>query len=857
MKRLFIILATVAFTTQAWGQYGTYIYSFSAYYEGNTLYYKITGDNTVKTTYPYEDPGNSYKNCTKPTGDVIIPETVTDGEKTYYVTSIGGNTFTACSDVRSVSIPRTITTIGSLAFSGCGFLTSITIPEWVTSIEPYAFTGCSGLTTVNISNSVTSIGERAFQGCRGLTSVTIGNLVTNIDNSAFEGCSILTEINVVSANSAYTSENGVLFNKDKTTIVCYPIGKTETTYTIPESVTRIGYHAFYGCSGLTSITISNSVTTIGDDAFSYCSSLTSVTIPESVTSIGEYAFYKCSRLTSVTIGNSVTSIGKDTFGNCSSLTSVTIPESVTSIGEYAFYNCSGLTSVTIGNSVTSIGNYAFYGCEGLTSVAIPNSVTSIGSSVFSNCSKSTLYCECEESAKPSNWPANWNSNRPVKWGCKVVRAEANNGSVTIDGTNYAVKGDGCSLWYLATTTNGTATITATANSVHSFIKWNDEETVNPRTINVTESRSFTAIFETHTEAYKFENINPATCTTSGSQDSVVYCSVCNKELHRETLVIPAMGHSYGTPTYEWADNGSTCKATTICQRNENHIATEDATITSEETIAPTCEEMGTTTYTAAFENELFATQTKDVVDAPANGHSYSTTITTPTCTEVGYTTHTCSVCEYTYYSDTVAANGHTEVVDAAIAATCTTAGKTEGKHCSVCEAVLVAQEEVAALGHTEIVDAAVAATCTTTGKTEGKHCSTCNAVIVAQTEVAALGHKFEKYTYNNDATTTADGTKTAICERGCGATDTKVAEGTKLPEKATAVPDEAANAVSIYAYNNIIVVENAAEDIRVYDAMGKLICRDVACRVHAEINVNAPGVYIVKTGNVTKRVMVF
>ena len=839
MKRLFIILATVAFTTQAWGQYGTYIYSFSAYYEGNTLYYKITGDNTVKTTYPYEDPGNSYKNCTKPTGDVVIPETVTDGEKTYYVASIGSNTFTACSDVRSVSIPRTITTIGGLAFSGCGFLTSITIPEWVTSIEPYAFTGCSGLTTVNIPNSVTSIGERAFQGCSGLTSVTIGNLVTNIDNSAFEGCSILTEINVVSANSAYTSENGVLFNKDKTTIVCYPEGKTETTYTIPESVTSIGNLAFAGCSGLTSVTIPKSVTSIGERAFYYCSNLTFVNIGNSVTSIGKNAFSGCSGLTSVIIPNSVSLIGNSAFSDCSGLTSVTIPNSVTSIGYYAFSGCSGLTSITISNSVTtigddafsycssltsvtipesvtSIGNYAFYGCEGLTSVAIPNSVTSIGNSVFSNCSKSTLYCECEESAKPSNWPANWNSNRPVKWGCKVVRAEANNGSVTIDGTNYAVKGDGCSLWYLATTTNGTATITATANSVHSFIKWNDEETVNPRTINVTESKSFTAIFETHTEAYKFENINPATCTTSGSQDSVVYCSVCNKELHRETLVIPAMGHSYGEASYEWAEDGSTCTATAVCQRNENHIATEDATITDEETVAPTCEEMGTSTYTAKFENELFATQTKDVVDVPANGHSYSTTNTTPTCTEVGYTTHTCSVCEYTYYSDTVAANGHTEVVDAAIAATCTEPGKTEGKHCS-----------------------------------------TCNAVIVEQTEVAALGHKFEKYTYNNDATSDADGTKTAICERGCGATDTKVAEGTKLPEKATAVSNEAANVVNIYAHHNTIVVENAAEDIRVYDAMGKLICRDVACRVHAEINVTVPGVYIVKTGNVTKRVMVF
>mgnify|MGYP003289775087 CR=1 FL=1 len=278
-----------------------------------------------------------------------------------------------------------------------------------------------------------------------------------------------------------------------------------------------------------------------------------------------------------------------------------------------------------------------------------------------------------------------------------------------------------------------------------------------------------------------ENNVEATCTADGSYDTVIYCTVCNEELSREKITVDALGH---TEVIDAAKE-ATCTATGLTEGK--HCSVCNAVLVAQTVV----DALGHTNGAAVIENNVEATCTAD--------GSYDTVIYCTVCNE-----------ELSREKITVDALGHTEVIDAAKEATCTATGLTEGKHCSVCGEVTVAQtvvnalghtagetvvenaveatcgaegsyDEVVycsvcdaelsrekitvdALGHTEVVDAAKAPNCTETGLTEGKHCSVCNEVLVAQETVNALGHTNGAAVIENnvEATCTADGSYDSV-----------------------------------------------------------------------------------------------
>ena len=370
----------------------------------------------------------AFYNC-KALEEVIFEEGVS-------FTTLGNYAFYGCAALKKITLPSKITTVGTYIFYNCTELAEVnfTSPA-ITAFGNYIFYGCSALTSVDLSSTASSVtlGTYAFYNCKNLVEVTLpkglatsGGMAVASIATTFSSTEKLEKFIIEEGAPRYSTADGVLFNNTGKTLICYPLGKRNISYEIPDGVTTIEQNAFKNQPLLKYITIPGSVTTINQGAFNNAtaiegiefkegtanltingagssnaafygmSSLRSITIPARATfaSAATYVFANNPSLTSVVFetdesGKSkVTALPADVFYNCPALTSVTLPGSLTSVGNFAFQNCKALVSVTLPDSVTTIGNSVFMGCTALETV-IAKGLTTTGSNVFSGCTAIT------------------------------------------------------------------------------------------------------------------------------------------------------------------------------------------------------------------------------------------------------------------------------------------------------------------------------------------------------------------------------------------------------------------------------------------------------------------------------------
>ncbi|SFB37307.1 Leucine rich repeat-containing protein [Acetitomaculum ruminis DSM 5522] len=449
-------------TDENYGKYAS-ILGTSKEVEGTVTLPKSIDNYTVKEIDSYAFYESNLK-------EIEIPDSV---EK------IGNYAF-AKSNLKSLKLPLKLTSINNLAIAYCSELTQITISDdnkyysceegilynkaktillaypssksddsytvssEVRIISKGAFLGCNCLKSLVIPDNVVSIEEFSFMECEHLQSLEVGLGITNISPGAIFACESLKSVTISPKNIFYTSEDGIIYNKDKTKLLIYPIGLRDE-FKMPGSVKEVMDYAFYKSNNLTSIIFSENLKTIGTGAFKECKSLKSIELPSSLEEVGSQAFSDCYGLLDIKITDGLINLKDQAFANCRSLVQIslpntlrkmesgiflgcdkltniqvskdnstyscqegvlfnkektililcpngktgeyTLPSSVITIGEDAFYSCSLLTAVNLPSKIKTIGGNAFSQCTSLTQMKIPESVTNIEYDAFNGCSK--------------------------------------------------------------------------------------------------------------------------------------------------------------------------------------------------------------------------------------------------------------------------------------------------------------------------------------------------------------------------------------------------------------------------------------------------------------------------------------
>lgn len=318
-------------------------------------------------------------------GDIQIPSQVSYDGAVYTVTEIDGGAFSNCDKITSVSTTATVQIVGARAFYECAELTSVRLSDNITEIGDDAFIRCRKLKDINIPKNLQRLGEMVFVLCEGIEDLAFPKTLTEIGKGVFSGCKSLRTLTVEAGNPKFLTEDGVLFNHDKTTLILFPAQNDMTHYDIPATVTTIEVAAFC-VSKLKSVTLPPTLTEIGAEAFIMMDQLESIAIPSSVTTIGNGAIAACANLKEIYVSDGVQGIGLGALSENPSLVKVHLPEGLTRIEGWLFNGCTSLSEINIPEGVDYIGNEAFQDCQSLTEITIPDKVETVGWDAFERCS---------------------------------------------------------------------------------------------------------------------------------------------------------------------------------------------------------------------------------------------------------------------------------------------------------------------------------------------------------------------------------------------------------------------------------------------------------------------------------------
>lgn len=342
------------------------------------------------------------------------------------VAELGNAVFSGCTDLKKAELAAgNLKGIVSSAFSGSG-LERISIPEGVTSIGDSAFQSCGNLQEITLPEGLASIGANAFFECSSLAGITIPKSVAEIGGQAFLGCSSLLGIEVDGENQNFSSEQGLLYNKDQTEFLCCPAGK-DGEVSLAGSVKKIADGACYGCTGVTGAALPEGLETVGGYAFFGCSGLKRITVPETVTGIGSNVFQGCSGLERAEFRGGVEGIPSYAFDGCGSMAELVLPETLKTIGLCAFQGCSSLAGLTLPASVTGIDGMAFDGCRDLASIAVAaenEAFASVDGALYSKNMAELVCC-------PPNHPGGGQGVFTVPEGVSALKKHAFQGSRNI------------------------------------------------------------------------------------------------------------------------------------------------------------------------------------------------------------------------------------------------------------------------------------------------------------------------------------------------------------------------------------------------------------------------------------------